>query len=57
MGLALRQFGSIHHIARQLATGSVNIVTPGFAHRGHQSRLLELMRKSLNCISRGAHQT
>jgi hypothetical protein len=37
---ALGQFGTVHHIASQLATGSVNIVTTGFANRGHQSRLL-----------------
>jgi hypothetical protein len=54
--LALRQFGAVHHITRQLAASGVNIVTAGFANRGHQSRLLKLLREPPNSLNGGSHQ-
>jgi hypothetical protein len=53
---ALGQFGSVHHIASQLATSGVDIVTAGFANRGHQSRLLELLREPPNSLNRRSQQ-
>jgi hypothetical protein len=40
--------GAVLHIASQLAARRVNVIAPGFAHRGDQTRVLKLLGKSLH---------
>jgi hypothetical protein len=53
-GLNLR---SIFDITGQLTTGSIDVITTGFAHSGHQAGVLKHFCKSLNTNGRGTQQT
>jgi hypothetical protein len=51
LGHALAYIGSVHHVAGQLATGCINVVTTGFSDRGNKACLNEDVGKLFNTVS------
>ena len=49
--------GSIFDITGQLATGRIDVITTGFAHSGHQTRILKHLGKCLHTTGRGTQKS